>query len=26
MDISATQIAAWADKTEARAQLPALLR
>jgi addiction module HigA family antidote len=26
MDISATQIAAWADKTETRAQLPALLR
>ena len=26
MDITATQIAAWADKNEARAQLPALLR
>ena len=26
MDITATQIAAWADKTDARAQLPALLR
>ena len=26
MDITATQVAAWADKSEARAQLPAFLR